>query len=365
LHIHKKIKFWQPELGTEEQKYIKRVFDSNYPNEGELTSLFEQRICKLLGTKHAIAVTSGTTAIFLSLKALGIQHGDEVIVPDITFIATANAVQMCGATPVLVDIDQNAMMSPNALVDAISPKTKAIIPVHVSGRAADMDSIIKISNSNGIPIVEDAAEAFMSKYGGKCLGTFGDVGCFSLSPNKTITTGQGGIIVTDDDDMNLRLRKLKDHGRATRGTGGNDLHNIIGYNFKFTDIQAAVGLGQLVYLEDRIINMENIHRMYEEKLAELDDIFLFTLKKGEIPQWTDCTVAHRDELVRYLASIDIECRKFWLPIHTQKPYMLPDDNFINSIRLSKKAMWLPSAFSLYSSDIDKVCENIRKFFNEN
>lgn len=361
------IKWWQPQLGTEEQKFIKKVFDSNFPNEGELTTLFEQRICKLLDSKHAVAVTSGTAAIFLSLKGLNICQGDEVIVPDITFIATANAVQMCGAKPVLVDVDPRTMnMSPEAFEGAINEKTKVVVPVHVSGRAADMEAIMEIAKDKDIPVVEDAAEALMSRHKGKYLGTFGKAGCFSFSPNKTITTGQGGVIVTDNDDLHIRLRELKDHGRPTRGTGGDDFHNVIGYNFKFTDLQAAVGLGQLTYLESRIKRMKRTHRLYVEELKDLDGISLFNfdIDKGESPQWTDALVERRNELDKYLTANCIECRRYWFPIHTQKPYRLPDDGFPNSTRLSPKAIWLPSAFTLSDKDIETVCSHIRNFLSK-
>jgi perosamine synthetase len=362
-----KIPWWQPQLGGEEQKFLKKVFDSNYPNEGELATLFEQKICKLLGCKHAVAVTSGTAAIFLALKSVGIKHGDEVIVPDITFIATANAVQMCGAKPVLVDVDPETMnMSPAAFERAITDKTKAVVPVHVSGRAADMEAIMEIAGGKDIPIVEDAAEALMSRHKGKHLGTFGKAGCFSFSPNKTITTGQGGIIVTDDDEFHIRLRELKDHGRPTRGTGGDDFHNVIGYNFKFTDLQAAVGLGQLTYLESRIERMKRTHRLYAKKLNGLDGISLFgfDIENGETPQWNDALVERRNELDEHLTAIGIGCRRYWFPIHTQKPYRLPDDRFPNSTGLSPKAIWLPSAFTLSDKDIETVCDLIWNFLSK-
>ena len=170
--------------------------------------------------------------------------GDEVIVPDVTFIATANAVTLTGASPVLVDIDPRTLtLDPQRTERAITTRTKAIVPVHVSGRAADLGAIMDIAQRHGLLVVEDAAEAFLSKHDGKCLGTFGIAGCFSLSPNKTVTTGQGGLVVTDDDRLHVRLRELKDQGRPVRGTGGDDAHDSVGFNFKFTNLQAAIGLG--------------------------------------------------------------------------------------------------------------------------
>src|SRR6185295_1496107 len=158
----------------------------------DVTTEFERRMAAAFGSRHAVAVTSGTAALFLSLAGLGVGHGDEVIVPDVTFIATANAVTMTGATTVLVDVDPDTLtIDPDACARAITPRTKAVMPVHVSGRAAPIERIVEIAAARGIAVVEDAAEALRSRHRGRCLGTFGDAGCFSFSPNKTITTGQG------------------------------------------------------------------------------------------------------------------------------------------------------------------------------
>jgi len=361
----KKIPWFIPHIGDEERKLINKVLDINYPNDGEFTTLFEQKLSELLGCKHAVAVTSGTAAIFLSLKALGIGQDDEVIVPDVTFIATANAVDMCGANPVLADIDPKTMnLNPDAFANAITKKTKAVIPVHVSGRAANMDEIMKIANSNDIHIVEDAAEAFMSKHKGRYLGTFGRLGCFSLSPNKIITAGQGGIIVTNDDELHVRLRQLKDQGRRVRGTGGDDLHDVIGYNFKFTNIQAAVGIGQLTFLEARVERMKRNYHLYVEGLKGLDGISLFEFDKDELPLWVDAIVEDRSGLGERFKNNNIDYRNYWFPIHTQVPYKLSDDNFPNSTKMSPKAIWLPSAFTLSDEDINTVCECIKGFMKK-
>jgi len=365
--MNKIISWWTPQMGNEEKKLINEVLDNNYPNQGKFTALFEEKICKLLGCKHAVAVTSGTAAMFLSLKSLNIGYGDEVIVPDMTFFGTASSVEMCGAEPILVDIDPNTMnMDPDAFNQAITKKTKAVMPVHVSGRAADIDDIIKIADKNNIFVVEDAAEAFMSKHKGKYLGTFGRLGCLSFSPAKTITTGQGGAILVNDEGLYTRLQELKDQGRPKRGTGGDDIHGAIGYNFKFTDLQAAVGLGQLTYLNTRIERLKRNYRLYVENLRDVDgiSIFNFDIDNGELPQWTDAIVENRNDLDKYLRSKDIDCRRFWFPIHTQAPYKLPDDNFPNSTAMSKKAIWLPSAFTLSDEDINTVCNHIKEFIEK-
>ncbi len=365
--MNKKIPWWMPQLGKEEEKFIKHAFDANYINEGELTVEFEKKIAKLIGAKYALATTNGTAAIFLVLKGLGIGYGDEVIVPDITFIATVNAVDLCGAKPILADVDPKTLtISPLAIKKAITKKTKAIIPVHVTGRAADMKAILKIAKKHGLFVVEDAAEALMSKYKGKFLGTIGNAGCFSFAANKTISTGQGGMVVTNDEKLYAKLKCLKNQGRPTRGTGGDDLHNTIGYNFRFTDLQAAVGLGQLHYLRARIKRMKRNYQLYAKNLKNIKEIRIFKTKidKGEIPQWTDALIERRDELEKYLKSQNIDCRKYWYPIHRQLAYKLPDKNFPNSTKFLPQALWLPSAFTLSDEDVLSVAKRIKEFFSK-
>ncbi|MDO8667861.1 MAG: DegT/DnrJ/EryC1/StrS family aminotransferase [bacterium] len=357
------IKWWSPRIGEEEFRLVKDVLASNYLNDGDITRQFETKIASLLKVRQVIAVTSGTVALSLSLKSLGVGCGDEVIVPDITFIATANAAEMCGAKVILVDIDQKTSnIDVAAIKRAITKKTKAIVPVHVTGRGADMGAILKIAKENNIFVVEDAAEALFSKQDDKYLGTLGDTGCFSLSPNKTITTGQGGFIATDNDKLAVRLRELKDQGRPKTGTGGDDFHNSIGYNFKFTNLQAAVGLGQLNYLSERTERMKKINRLYFDNLKNIEGLKLFEFKEEEIPQWTDAVIDRRDELEAYLKNRDINCRKYWFPLHTQLPYKLKDDNFANSTKLSPKALWLPSCFDLSDDEVMYVVNTIKEFY---
>jgi perosamine synthetase len=361
----KPIPWWRPETGDEEREMVCRVLASNYLNDGDVTAEFERRMAAALGARHAVAVTSGTAALFLSLAATGVGHGDEVIVPDVTFIATANAVTLAGATPVLVDIDPATLtIDPGAVARAVTPRTKAVIPVHVSGRAAAIERILDVAASGGIAIVEDAAEALGSRRRGRRLGTFGRAGCFSFSPNKTITTGQGGLIVTDDEALAVRLRELKDQGRAVRGTGGNDVHASIGFNFKLTNLQAAVGIAQLARLDARVERLAAIYREYRRGLEGLDQVRLlpFDVDHGESPQWVDALVENRDGLVAHLRRFDIDCRPFWFPIHTQAPYRRADAGFPNTVRVSPRALWLPSTPSSSDDDVGTVCRRIREFY---
>jgi perosamine synthetase len=364
----KKIDWWEPQVGEEERELLLQVLDSNFLNDGEYTTQFEKKLANVLGCKHVVAVTNGTSALFLSLVANGIGLGDEVIVPDITFFATASAVTMAGAKPILVDVDPNTLnLSPAKFKQSITSRTKAVIPVHISGRPAEMPAILEIARNHGLHVIEDAAEALLSKFGGKCLGTFGQAGILSFSPNKTITTGQGGAILSDDDALERRLRELKDQGRPARGTGGNDIHEQIGYNFKLTNLQAAIGIAQLDRLTTRASRMKRTYLKYVEGLNDLEELTLlpFKTEDGEIPQWVDALTQRRDELVEYLEAQDIFCRRFWFPLHTHTPYRLPDDEFPSSTSLAAKAFWLPSSFSLSDTDIEQVCNQIRRFFEKN
>ncbi len=361
----RQIPWWRPETGVEERDRVLAVLESNYLNDGDVTIDFERRMAAALGAKHTVAVTSGTAALFLAIAAIGAGRGDEVIVPDVTFIATANAVTLAGATPVFADVDPATLtMDPDAFAAAITPRTRAVIPVHVSGRAAAIDRILDIANGHRIAVIEDAAEALRSKHGGRCLGTFGRAGCFSFSPNKTITTGQGGLVATDDDALVVRLRELKDQGRPVRGTGGNDIHATLGFNFKLTNLQAAVGVAQLERLDARVRRLGDLYRRYHDALANIDGISLlpFDVDRGETPQWVDALAEDRDALVAHLERTDIHCRPFWYPVHTQQPYRAPDDRFPVAMRVVPKAVWLPSALSMTDDDVRVVAARVREFY---
>lgn len=361
----KTIPWWHPLMTGAEDARVLDVLHSNYLNDGDVTTAFERRIAGLFGAAHAVATTSGTTAIFLAVAAAGAGAGDEVIVPDVTFIATANAVRLAGATPVLVDIDPRTLnVDPEQVLQAITPRTKAIVPVHVSGRSADMPALLSIASAHGLAVIEDAAEGLLSESHGRKLGTIGTAGCLSFSPNKTITTGQGGMVLTDDAAFAARLRALKDHGRPVRGTGGNDEHPTLGFNFKLTNLQSAVGLAQADLLESRVARLRQIYRGYRDGLQDVPGVILpgFDVDGGETPQWVDAVVERRDSLVEHLLARGIHSRPFWYPLHTQHPYRRPDSQFPNSSRLMPMSLWLPTALSLTDEDVATVCRTIRDFY---
>lgn len=358
--------WWKPVMGTAEKEALSVVIDSGFPNDGPMTTQFENRIAEITECKHALAVTSCTAGLYLSLLAAGIGPGDEVIVPDITFIATANAVTMTGATPILVDVSKRTFcLDPQMASESITHKTKAIIPVHVSGRPADLESIEALAKSHELAVIEDAAEALGSELNRKPLGSFGLTGCFSFSPAKTITTGQGGMIVTNDTPTYYRLVELKDQGRPTRGTGGDDAHISIGFNFKYTDLQAAMGLAQLSSLDARLARLRRHYEIYKSQVGSTDTLWIpeMEIDTGACPQWVDIYCDRRDELYEHLKEKRMDCRKFWHPIHTQPAYahLQSKGSFTGSTTVSKHAMWLPSALTLTDEDIVNIAMEVAKW----
>ena len=364
----KNIEFSVPTINTKEViKYTKKVLLNNFPNEGEATKIFQKKIKNILKSRYVITTTSGTSAIFLALKSLNVQGKDEVIVPNITFPATANAVRMAGAKLVLVDVNpKNLLIDINSLKKKINKKTKAIIPVHVSGRGENIQKIIKICKRKNIRVIEDAAEAFGSKYKKKFLGNFGDFGCFSFAPNKIITTGQGGVVVTSNKSNYQKMLKIKDQGRVGPTTGGADKHVMDGFNLKFTNLQAALGISQLNTFKKRIKKLNKIHNFYKKNLIKNEKLRLFNFdqKNGEIPLWSDVYCTDRNKLYKYLKKKNVICRLFWLPLNTLKPYKKSNKDFSNSYKLQNKLMWLPSSLTLETKDQKKICNLINNYYRK-
>jgi perosamine synthetase len=354
-----RLEWWTPVMGRREKELLCEVIDKGFPNDGEYSDRFADEIARICGTQYALAVTSGTAALALALMACGVGAGDEVIVPDVTFIATANAVTWTGATPVLADVDpETFMLDVQDVERKLTPRTKALIPVHVSGRPAALPELIALASAHKLYVIEDAAEALGSSYNGRALGAWGDAGCFSFSPAKTITTGQGGAIVTDSPEIYQRLRLLKDQGRPVRGTGGADEHVALGFNFKFTNLQAAMGLAQLEDFQERLEHQRQLYDAYAEALPNHPRLRLLScdIRAGVVPQWIDIWVdGGRDSLHDFLVAENIFPRKFWYPLHTQAPYRQSDAAFPCASQVSFGGLWLPSALTLTREDVERVC----------
>lgn len=351
-----KIEWFGPHLTGKEIDRLSDVVRSGYLNDGPMAREFERRIAEILGVPHCIAVTSGTAALTLALIALGIGPGDEVIVPDLTFAATANAVRLAGASVKLVDVDlERFCIDPAAVKAAIGPSTRAVIPVDVNGRGAQYGVLEAICAEHGLALVCDAAEGLGSKYRNKSIGAYGDAACFSFSANKTITSGQGGIIATNNADVYNRLRELKDQGRRHGGTGGDDLHPVLGFNFKYTDLQAAVALAQLDAFNDRLKLAQLRDTNYCRLLKDVPGITLPSFgEPGEVRQWMDVLVDDRSAVIDSLNKHNIASRSFWLPLHQQAPYADDPSRFPNSTSISRRGLWLPSRFDLTESQMQRT-----------
>jgi len=341
---------------------LAEVLDRNFLNDGPLTREFERQVAERVATSYGVAVTSGTAAIALALMAKGIGPGDEIIVPDLTFVATANAARLTGGTVVLADVERDRFtLSQESVEMRVTARTRAVVSVDVNGRGADYRWLEPFCRQHGFALICDAAEAFGSQFDGRPLGSFGDAACFSFSPNKTITTGQGGMVVTRHEDLYHRLLELKDQGRRQRGTGGDDLHPTMGFNFKFTDLQAAVGLAQLGAFDERLAHAQRRDRWYKDALDGLPGVICPNISReiGEVRQWTDVLIERREDARREFDSRKIGVRAFWFPIHRQAPYRTTDELFPNADHVSNGGIWLPSHFHITEEEVGRVADAIR------
>ena len=356
-----RIAWFHPQVGEAEQERVAKVIASNYINDGDVARELERRLAERVGVPYCVAVSNGTSAIALALMGLGVGVGDEVIVPDMTFIATANAVRLTGASVKLVDVEPlRFTLDVEKVERAIGPRTKAIVPVDVNGRGADYEALESICKEHGLYLVCDAAEALGSCYRGRPLGSLGDAGCFSFSANKTVTSGQGGMVATNSEDLYCRLRELKDQGRRFTGTGGDDLHPVMGFNFKYTNVQAAIALAQLDRLDERLAHFHRRDQWYRELLAGCPMVALPPKPnwEGEVLQWTDILCEDRPAIEAALKADQMDCRAFWFPLHRQEPYKLPDTDFATAIDISAKGLWLPSSFDLTQVQAERVARTI-------
>jgi len=271
----------KPLIGIEEKKAVMNVMDSGIIACGPKTVEFENRFAEFVGTKHAVATTSGTTALHLALLALGISSGDEVIFPSFSFVATANSALFCNGTPVFCDVDLKTFnLDVKKLESLITDKTKVVMPVHLYGQSADMNPILEISQKHDIHVVGDAAQAHGAMYDGRMVGSFGDMECFSFYPTKNMTTGEGGMITTNDDDLVERLNSIRNHGREQTKWGYE--HSRIGYNYRMTDIAAAIGLEQLKKLPSFNQKRRENAKFFNEKLADIEGIEIpYVLENAE------------------------------------------------------------------------------------
>jgi len=356
---------YQPSLKGNEKKYVNECLDSTWiSSKGKFIEKFEDKFTKYLNVQYATSVCNGTTALHLALITLGIGKGDEVIVPTFTYIASVNVITYTGATPVFVDSMRDTwQMDSEDVRRKITRKTKAIMPVHLYGYICDMDKICRIAKDNNLFIIEDAAESFGAKYKEKHSGTFGNIAAFSFFGNKTITTGEGGMIVTNDKTLFDRAVHFKGQGLAKYR---EYWHDVVGYNYRMTNICAAIGLAQLERTDEILIQKKRIVQWYNENLIDLP-IEIQNESDDIVPSYWMYTILVdtpkvRDDLRKHLTENGIETRPTFYPIHTMPMYC---DNY-QKHPVAEDIAWrginLPSYPDLENKDIVNISEIIYRYF---
>jgi len=366
------VRLAKPYIDDDELNEVKSVLDSGYLTQGPKVEKFEHLVAEFIGTKYAYATTSATTALHLSLVVLGIGRDDEVLVPDFTFPATANVVVQQQAKPVLVDIDIDTFnINTEDLESKVTSKTKAIIPVHAFGLSADMNSILVIAKKHGLFVIEDAACAIGATYHSKPCGSFGEMGCFSFHPRKAITTGEGGMITTNSDVFAERIRLLRNHGGVQ--SEGRFTFEAAGYNYRMSDIQAAVGIAQMRKLDAIIKRKRELAAEYYERLRGFEEV-----EVPFEPSWgghifqsfvvlTDDQI-DRDAVIRNMKELGIETTLGTYALHCQpffiKTYDYGLDELPNSYRAFKQSLTLPLYYEMNVRDIDRVVEGLINSINK-
>ncbi|MCB1366899.1 MAG: DegT/DnrJ/EryC1/StrS family aminotransferase [Rhodobacteraceae bacterium] len=354
----------RPLFGAEEKAALAAYMDEDgFLTEFRKTAAFEEAIAAFTGAKHCIVTNNGTISLTLAAMALGITAGDEVIVPNYTMIASPNSVAMFGAKPVFADVEAETLcMDIAAAGAAITPKTRALMLVAANGRApkAGIKAFQDLCARHDLVLIEDAAQALGSRYDdGTHIGLKGAVGSFSFSMPKIISTGQGGALITNDDTVAARLRRLKDFGRAG---GGTDVHDSIGYNFKFTEMQAVIGLEQLKKLPERVVRKRDLYRRYAEGLNGVDGVALFAQDLDQtVPWFYDVLAEDRAGLMAHLKEAGIGTRVMYPPINRQAAYRVPGVHPVSDM-IGDKGLWLPSMVQLSDDQVDRITAALRKFY---
>ncbi|MEI6442983.1 MAG: DegT/DnrJ/EryC1/StrS family aminotransferase [Nostocales cyanobacterium ELA583] len=359
-----KIPVYQPSLTGNEKKYVNDCLDSNWiSSKGKYVSLFEKEFANYVDVKYATGVSNGTVALHLALVALGIGTGDEVIVPTLTYIASVNAIVYTGATPVFVDsLPDTWQIDPEEVRKSITPRTKAIMAVHLYGHPCEMSVLKEIADEHRLFLIEDCAEAIGSKYQGRHVGTFGDIATFSFYGNKTITTGEGGMVITNDQTIFERAVHFKGQGLAKYR---EYWHDVIGYNYRMTNICAAIGLAQLERIDDILSKKCRIAELYKELLKdtefkvhpEVGDVFhSYWMISILIPQ-----ANQRDQVRKHLAEAGIETRPVFYPVHTMPMYSHKFQKHKVAEDIGWRGMNLPSYPDLETQDIMQIYQSLCSF----
>lgn len=363
----------EPDLSGNEADYVREAVKSGWISTGQYVKEFERRFAEFTGTKHGITTTSGTAALQLAIASLGLGPGDEVIVPTLTIVATVFAVCYVGATPVLVDSEEQTYnIDPNLIETKITPKTRAILPVHLYGHPADMDPILQLAQRYHLRVVEDAAEAHGAEYRGRRAGSMGNINCFSFYANKIVTTGEGGMVTTDDDVLADRVMRLKDlaHSKERRF-----VHTDVAYTLRMTNMQAALGVAQMERIDDFLARKQWMATTYQRLLSGIEGLQLPEERPwAKNVYWMYAILVKpgfgcsRDELVRRLREKEIDTRTFFVPMHQQPVFkkmgLFRDEQYPVAERLSEQGLYLPSGLVLREEQIGEVAEALREIQKE-
>lgn len=366
IHHLRRIQVMEPVLDGNELEYVTDCIKTNWiSSQGKYVRQFEEVFASYCSMPYGLAVSNGTVALHLALEALGVGPGDEVIVPDLTFAATINAVLYTGATPVLVDIEPIAWTIDTKQVEkAITKKTKAIIPVHLYGQACQMDELRKIAKKHSLFIVEDCAEAIGTLYKGKSVGSFGDVSAFSFFGNKTITTGEGGMLLFKDKKLFERASVLRDHGMSKQK---KYWHDEVGYNYRMTNLQAAIGVAQMEKVVEFVGHKKRLGDLYNNFFAKADKITTPAITEWSKNSYWLYTILldaasgiDRDELIRKMLMNGIETRPAFFPLHKMPPYkrFARGRAFPVSCDISSRGINLPSSVFLKKEEIEEICRTL-------
>jgi perosamine synthetase len=356
----------QPTLGGNERAYVLDCLDSSWiSSSGKYISAFEDAFAEFCGVQHAVATNNGTTALHLALVVLGLEPGDEVIIPTVTYIATANAVRYCHATPVLCDVLEGTMnLDPAKIESLITPKTKGIIPVHLYGHPADMTAINEIAQRRGLWVLEDAAEAHGAEVNGRKVGGLGTLATFSFFGNKIITTGEGGMVTTNDAALAERLRLYRGQGMDPKR---RYWFPVIGYNYRMTNIQAALGLAQMEQLEAALADRQRVADLYNEHLSPMADQLVLPGQANWAKQvfWMYNVFlrtgdeAKRNHIMGILDEAGIETRPVFYPMHVLPPY-LEAAPYPVADQWAHRGINLPTFRELGEAEISRIAGALRQ-----
>ena len=363
-----KISQVKPFINSKELEFIKTPLKNNFITEGPQSKKFLDKLLKITDSKYGVLAPNGTLAIALAIMSLGLKKGDEIIIPNFTFYGSYSAAILAGVKPILCDVDKdNFQIDLESAKKVITPNTKAIMPVHIYGGSVDMIKLINFSKKHKLKVVEDAAQALGVKFKGKSAGSYGSVSAFSFYADKSLTTGEGGLITTNNKNIYKNLLLLRNQGRIKSGIF---VHNNLGYNFRYNDILAAIGLAQLQKFDFIKKRKLEIYNLFQKHLTDLSQVKFFKPIKNSnfIPFRVPIIVKNLSKLIIFLEKNRIQTRGFFFPLHEQKGVNIIKKNrrknsfYSNSIYGSKNGLALPCYPSLKNSEIIFICNKIKKFY---